>query len=185
MASNTAGGKKRQNALPHAFRVPIYQKCRTIIAVQADTKSKPKISHSGVLNPSVPNSTTMGSVQDPAASETSNGELTELFAPSAPDGLPADVLGELQSIMRVHGITAQELFYRWESYCLRMGSEETKLDLETVRLFKRDVQDNLERQARGRQQVEKRSGGVAATPRARERDMGMGAGAGTGDVFGM
>ncbi len=66
-----------------------------------------------------------------------------------------------------------------------MGSEETKLDLETVRLFKRDVQDNLERQARGRQQVEKRTGGVAATPRARERDMGLGAGAGTGDVFGM
>ncbi|KAI9371827.1 DNA polymerase alpha subunit B N-terminal-domain-containing protein [Aspergillus egyptiacus] len=57
-----------------------------------------------------------------------------------------------------------------------MGSEETKLDLDTVRLFKRDVQDNLERQARGRQQVEKR--GAAATPRA------VGA-ASTSDVFGM
>ncbi|KKK16017.1 hypothetical protein AOCH_005870 [Aspergillus ochraceoroseus] len=104
-------------------------------------------------------------------------ELTELFAPSAPDGLAADILAELQSIMRVHSITAQELFYRWESYCVRMGSEETKLDLDTVRLFKRDVQENLERQARGRtggRQSEKR-GGVAATPRA----------GGNFDVFGI
>ncbi|KAL2830061.1 DNA polymerase [Aspergillus cavernicola] len=116
----------------------------------------------------------MGSIGD-ANHEEPAGELTELFAPSSPDGIPKDILAELQSIMRVHGITAQELFYRWESYCLRMGSEETKLDLDTVRLFKRDVQENLERQARGRQQVEKRS--VAATPRA--------TGASTSDVFGM
>lgn len=167
------------------FAFPFIKSAIQSTEIQADTKTKSKISHSGPSAPPVPNNTTMGSVQDPTATETSNGELTELFAPSAPDGLPQDVLGELQSIMRVHGITAQELFYRWESYCLRMGSEETKLDLETVRLFKRDVQDNLERQARGRQQVEKRTGGVAATPRARERDMGLGAGAGTGDVFGM
>jgi DNA polymerase alpha subunit B len=64
-----------------------------------------------------------------------------------------------------------------------MGSEETKLDLETVRLFKRDVQEQLERQTRGRQQAEKR--GVAATPRATgSNGIGMGNGAGM-DVFGM
>ncbi|RDW63102.1 DNA-directed DNA polymerase alpha subunit POL12 [Aspergillus mulundensis] len=127
----------------------------------------------------------MGSLlsEDPGVTtDSSKDELTEIFAASAPSGLPADVLRELQSIMRVHDITAQELFYRWESYCLRMGSEETKLDLETVRLFKRDVQENLERQARGRQHVEKR-GGATATPRA--RDVNVGGGAGAGDVFGM
>ncbi|KAL6233376.1 hypothetical protein BDW75DRAFT_215394 [Aspergillus navahoensis] len=117
-----------------------------------------------------------------ATTDAIKDDLAELFAPSAPSGLPAEVLAELQSIMRVHSITAQELFYRWESYCLRMGSEETKLDLETVRLFKRDVQENLERQARGRQQVEKR-GGIAATPKA--RDVPVGGGAGAADVFGM
>ncbi|KAL4943613.1 hypothetical protein BDV06DRAFT_189508 [Aspergillus oleicola] len=117
----------------------------------------------------------------PPPEAVNDGDLNELFAPSAPTGLPADILAELKSIMNVHGITPQELFYRWESYCLRMGSEETKLDLDTVRLFKRDVQENLERQARGRQQVEKRSG-VSGTPRARE--MG-GVGAGSSDVFGM
>ncbi|KAL5046046.1 hypothetical protein BDW71DRAFT_182684 [Aspergillus fruticulosus] len=117
-----------------------------------------------------------------ARSDSIKNELTELFARSTPSGLPAEILAELQSIMRVHSITAQELFYRWESYCLRMGSEETTLDLETVRLFKRDVQENLERQARGRQQVEKRAG-VAATPKA--RDVLVGGGAGAADVFGM
>lgn len=103
-------------------------------------------------------------------------ELNELFATSAPDGLPNDVLAELQSILRVQLISPQELFYKWESYCLKMGAEETKMNLETVRLFKRDVQDSLERESRGRagRQTEKRST-VTATPRA-----GM-----ASDVFGM
>ncbi|KAL2821494.1 DNA polymerase alpha subunit B N-terminal-domain-containing protein [Aspergillus granulosus] len=124
----------------------------------------------------------MGSTGSPIPDDESPGDLNELFAPSSPDGLPADILAELQSIMRVHSINAQELFYRWESYCLRMGSEETKLDLETVRLFKRDVQENLERQARqGRGGDRERDNrrGVMGTPR------NVAAGAGAGDVFGM
>lgn len=104
-------------------------------------------------------------------------ELHELFASSAPNGLAQDVLTELQSMLRLHGITPQELFYKWESYSMKMGSEDTKLDLNTVRAFKRDVQDSLERETRGKNhQVrgsEKKSG-VTATPRA-----------GKTDVFGM
>lgn len=108
--------------------------------------------------------------------DDNTAELNELFATSAPNGLPKDVLAELQSILRVQLISPQELFYKWESYCLKMGAEETKMDLETVRLFKRDVQDSLERESRGRagRQTEKRST-VTATPRA-----GM-----ASDVFGM
>lgn len=108
--------------------------------------------------------------------DDTTAELNELFATSAPNGLPKDVLGELQSILRVQLISPQELFYKWESYCLKMGAEETKMNLETVRLFKRDVQDSLERESRGRagRQTEKRST-VTATPRA-----GM-----ASDVFGM
>ncbi|KAL4802094.1 DNA polymerase alpha subunit B N-terminal-domain-containing protein [Aspergillus unguis] len=127
----------------------------------------------------------MGSLLDPTADstvETSNEDLNAVFAPSAPSGLPTDILAELRSIMRVHSIDAQELFYRWESYCLRMGSEETKLDLETVRLFKRDVQDNLERQTRGRQ-TERRGGAAGGTGTPRARDVGGGIGG--ADVFGM
>lgn len=108
--------------------------------------------------------------------DDTTAELNELFAASVPDGLSEDILAELQSILRVQLISPQELFYKWESYCLKMGAEETKMNLETVRLFKRDVQDSLERESRGRagRQTEKRST-VTATPR-----VGM-----ASDVFGM
>ncbi|OJJ51035.1 hypothetical protein ASPZODRAFT_127031 [Penicilliopsis zonata CBS 506.65] len=94
-------------------------------------------------------------------------ELNELFAGSSPDGLPQDVLAELLSILRVHSIPAQELFYKWESYCLKMGPEETRMNLDTVRAFKRDVQEALERDSRSKtgRHAEKR-GAVTATPRA-------------------
>jgi DNA polymerase alpha subunit B len=120
-------------------------------------------------------------MSSPTPPDDPAGELAALFAPSSPDGLPADILAELRSIMNNHSIPAQELFYRWESYCLNMGPEETKLDLETVRLFKRDMQENLERQTRGkaggRGQGEKKGRNIAATPRA--------AASGATDVFGM
>lgn len=101
--------------------------------------------------------------------------LNELFAASYPDGLPKDVLAELQSILRVHSITAEELFYKWESYSIKMG-DEVKLSMETVRGFKQDVQEALERETRGKpgRQTEKRNA-VTATPRA----------AAGCDVFGM
>lgn len=93
-------------------------------------------------------------------------ELNELFVASYPDGLPKDVLTELQSILRVHSITAEELFYKWESYSIKMG-EDVRLNLDTVRAFKQDVQEALERESRGRagRQTEKRAA-VTATPRA-------------------
>lgn len=106
-------------------------------------------------------------------------ELNELFAGSSPDGLQRDVLGELKSLLRVHSISALELFYKWESYCLKMGSEETRLNLDTVRAFKRDVQEALERESRGKtaRQAEKRfNGGVMSTPRVSAKKV---------DVFGM
>lgn len=93
-------------------------------------------------------------------------ELNELFAASSPGGLPKEVLAELQSMLRVNSISPQELFYKWESYCLKMGAEETKMNLETVRAFKRDVQEALERESRSKtaRQAEKRSV-PTATPR--------------------
>lgn len=103
-------------------------------------------------------------------------ELNELFAGSAPDGIPNNALAELQSILRVHSISPQELFYKWESYCLKMGAEETMLNMDTARALKHDVQESLERESRGRagRQTEKRSA-ATATPRA----------TGVTDVFGM
>lgn len=103
-------------------------------------------------------------------------ELNGMFAPSG--GLPPDVIGELESILRLHSISVQELFYKWESYSLKMGSEDTKLDLDTVRMFKKDVQDSLERNGHDRHAgrgADKKSN-VGATPRNTTTG---------GDVFGM
>ncbi|KAL6721766.1 DNA-directed DNA polymerase alpha subunit pol12 [Lecanora helva] len=104
-------------------------------------------------------------------------ELNELFAIPPVNELPPDILGELQSILRLHSITPQELSYKWESYCMKMGSEQTKLDLTTARAFKKDLQEMLERESRGKahaRSVDKR--GAFATPRS----------SGKGDdVFGM
>ncbi|PGH27689.1 hypothetical protein AJ80_00704 [Polytolypa hystricis UAMH7299] len=95
-------------------------------------------------------------------------ELNDVFARSCPSGLPNDVLGELQSILRLHSTTPQELFYKWESYCMKMGAEETVLDLATARGLKKDIQDTLERESRGKNHLrgsEKKST-MSATPRA-------------------
>lgn len=103
-------------------------------------------------------------------------ELHELFAIPPVTELPPDVSGELQSILRLHSITPQDLRFKWESYTMNMGTEQTKLDLATVRAFKKDLQEALERESRGKahvRSVDKR--GAYATPRAGRGD----------DVFGM
>jgi DNA polymerase alpha subunit B len=102
---------------------------------------------------------------------SSKENLDAVFDPAG-DGLPADVLGVLESTMRLHSLTPDALFVKWEVYCLKMGGE-SKLDLDTARMFAKDVQDGVERDHH-QQKSERKS--VAATPR--------GANA-TGDVFGM
>ena len=77
-------------------------------------------------------------------------QLNALFALPPATSLPPDVLGELQSILRLHSLSAQELSYKWESYTMKMGIESTKLDIETARLFKKDLQETLERESRGK-----------------------------------
>lgn len=60
---------------------------------------------------------------------------------------------------------------------MKMGSEQTNLDVTTARAFKKDLQEMLERESRGKahlRSVDKR--GALATPRS----TGKGA-----DVFGM
>lgn len=90
--------------------------------------------------------------------------LNEHFA-SAGAELTQDVSGELQSILRLHSITAQELFYKWESYSLKMGADNVTMDLKTARDFKKDLQEVLERETRAKfaRSADKRA--VGATPR--------------------
>lgn len=104
-------------------------------------------------------------------------DINDLFSIPGQSKLPPDIRGELESIMRLHSISAQELFFKWESYSIKMGSEDTMLDLKTVRAFKKDVQEILERETRGKAHMrsgEKRS--VHATPRVANSN---------GDAFGM
>lgn len=104
-------------------------------------------------------------------------ELNELFAILPVTKLSPDVLGELQSICRLHSISPQELRYKWESYSMKMGSEQTQLDLVTARAFKKDLQEMLERESRGKahhRSADKRAG--YGTPRNAGK---------SNDVFGM
>ncbi|KAK4554390.1 DNA-directed DNA polymerase alpha subunit pol12 [Recurvomyces mirabilis] len=102
--------------------------------------------------------------------------LIDLFASSAGGEIPNDVTTELQHIIRLLDINAQELFFKWESYVIKMGVENTKLDSKTVRDFKKDLQDALERESRAKGHVVHQSAikKTAATPRN-----------GGGDVYGM
>jgi len=103
-------------------------------------------------------------------------ELNTLFTSvSKPLQLEPDILSELQSIMRLHSLPAQELYYKWESYCMKMGNDDMKLDIESARALKKDVQDGLERESRSKAHVLSSSKKGKATPRT----------GGAGDVLGM
>lgn len=102
--------------------------------------------------------------------------LQELFAPPESQ-LGNDVVTELQHIARLHTLSAQEMFYKWESYVIKMGVEHMKMEFKTVRDFKKDLQDALERESRAKGHImQSASKKTAATPRA---------GGGSGDVFGI
>ena len=103
--------------------------------------------------------------------------LQELFAPPGTQ-LGGDVLHELQHISRLHSLSPQEMFYKWESYVIKMGNENIAMDAQTVRDFKKDLQDALERETRTKGHVmQSAHKKTSATPRA--------GGGGGGDVFGM
>jgi hypothetical protein len=132
-------------------------------------------SHGQAINPSSSNNCE----KQPALTMADSKEnIDGLFAPSVPNGLALDVMGELESIMRLHSISPQELFYKWESYSMKMGAEDTKLDLDTVRMFKKDVQNSVERSHPSKHtgRGSERKSAVASTPRAPTAN---------GDVFGM
>jgi DNA polymerase alpha subunit B len=99
-------------------------------------------------------------------------ELNQRFGSGTKD-LEPDVVAELKSIMRLHQLSVQDLFFKWESYGMKMGMDDFVASIDNLRAFKQNLQDELERSNRTQQiKTEKRAG---ATPRA-----GKG-----GDVFGM
>nr|POF13578.1 dna polymerase alpha subunit b [Quercus suber] len=117
--------------------------------------------------------------QRPTTMAETEAALKNLFAPHG-GHLSESVLSELSHLLRLLTLEPQDLFFKWESYVQKMGAENTKLDLETVRDFKKDLQDTLERESRAKTHVIHGPGKrTAATPRA------GGGGGGGSDVFGM
>ncbi|KAK6952197.1 hypothetical protein Daesc_006730 [Daldinia eschscholtzii] len=108
--------------------------------------------------------------------ETDLAELNEQFGTPNKE-LPPDVVSELRSIMRIHSLSPQDLFFKWESYCIKMDMDGNNLSVESLRALKQDIQDALERSNRTHQvhiKTEKRSIG---TPRNIAK--------GSGDVYGI
>lgn len=99
-------------------------------------------------------------------------ELNQFFG-AGDKGLGQDVVVEMQSIMRLHNLSPQDLFFKWESYCIKLEMDAVQPSFEKIRGFKQDLQDVLEKNIRtqAHSKPEKR---VGATPRAKG-----------GDVFGM
>ncbi|KAI9830468.1 MAG: DNA-directed DNA polymerase alpha subunit pol12 [Phylliscum demangeonii] len=113
--------------------------------------------------------------------ENMDARLHELFASPSEGALPPDVLGELQSMLRLHSISPQELFYKWESYSMKMGAEDVKLDLKTARAFKVDLQEALERENRSKSHLRtaaERRGNAPTSAAPRNRGIG-----GDGDIL--
>ncbi|CAN8095135.1 unnamed protein product [Discula destructiva] len=100
-------------------------------------------------------------------------ELNERFA-SGDKTLGQDVLVEMQSIMRLHDLAPEDLYFKWESYCIKLDMEASQPSFEKMRDFKQGLQNDLEKSTRTQvhSRQEKR---VGATPRASKG----------GDVFGM
>ncbi|UPX14756.1 DNA-directed DNA polymerase alpha subunit pol12 [Ascochyta rabiei] len=101
-------------------------------------------------------------------------ELTERFeryCDTKDHALPTDVLAELQSMLRLYSISAEELDFKWQAYSIKMGAEGDKLELKSVRDFKKTIQDTLERESRGKAQQRTEIKRERPTPRARGGDM--------------
>ena len=111
------------------------------------------------------------------ATDTSS-ELRKHFAAPGQE-LDPPLENELQSILRLHDLTPQELFYKWESYSIKLGgTERLAPNLQRIRELKQNINDALERETRGKTHVRNDRRAVGATPRAGSKAAG-------GDMFGM
>jgi DNA polymerase alpha subunit B len=99
--------------------------------------------------------------------DDSTTELTERFeryCDTKDHEFPSDVLAELQAMIRLYSISAEELDFKWQAYNMKMGGE-------TARDFKKTIQDALERESRGKAQQRTEVKRSQPTPRAKGGDM--------------
>ncbi|KAL2163005.1 hypothetical protein VTH06DRAFT_6841 [Thermothelomyces fergusii] len=103
-------------------------------------------------------------------------ELNERFGSGTNNKkLEADQVAELRSIMRLHQLSVQDLFFKWESYGIKMGMDDFQPSIDNLRAFKQTLQDELARSSRSQAHGKTAERRAAAAPRV----------ARGGDVFGM
>ncbi|KAF5133235.1 DNA polymerase alpha subunit B [Metarhizium anisopliae] len=100
-------------------------------------------------------------------------DIQTRFSPNSP--LEPDIITEIQSILRLHDLSVDDLFFKWESYCIKMDLDaQAGLSLSRIRNLKQSIQDELEKSHRATQVRNERKV-LSATPKASSG----------GDVFGM
>ncbi|KAG6008063.1 hypothetical protein E4U21_005076 [Claviceps maximensis] len=100
-------------------------------------------------------------------------DIQTRFSPN--ESLEQDVVYEIQSILRLHDLSVDDLFFKWDAYCIKMDLDaQLALSLPNIRNLKQSIQDELEKSHRATQVRSERK--VNAAPRG---------GLSGGDVFGM
>lgn len=84
-------------------------------------------------------------------------ELQSFFSPGGKP-LPPDVLSELQSIMHLHNLSAEDLFFKWDAYCIKLDLDaQSSLNIISIRNLKQTIQDALVKSNQARQQHQVKS----------------------------
>ncbi|PSR76402.1 DNA polymerase alpha subunit B N-terminal-domain-containing protein [Coniella lustricola] len=103
-------------------------------------------------------------------------ELNERFA-AVDQPLAPDVVAEMQSIMRLHSLSPQDLYFKWESHCIKLDMDAAQPSFDKMNAFKQHLLDALEKNTRTQAHSKPDRRTMGGTPRAALR---------TGqDVFGM
>ena len=90
-------------------------------------------------------------------------ELNEHFGAEGKE-LEPDVINRLRSIMNLHQLSPQDLFFKFEAYSISVNLDRKSLTLETLSAFKENLQEALDRSKRTQAHIktERRAG---VTPR--------------------
>ncbi|KAH7113787.1 DNA polymerase alpha 70 kDa subunit [Dendryphion nanum] len=112
---------------------------------------------------------------DDISSELS--ERFERYCNTKDNAIPSEVLSELRSMLTLYDVSAEELDFKWQAYAMKMGADDTTLDLKTARDFRKDIHDLLERESRSKAQSRNDTKRTMPTPRAGAK--------GVDDVFNM